>query len=72
MAPDVFTESYNEKCDEWSCGVIMYLMLCGYPPFNGRTDGEILRKIQNGQFTFRRIYYILYIYIYIIYIYIYI
>ncbi len=41
MCPDVIKNSYNLKCDIWSCGVILYILLSGKPPFNGRNEGEI-------------------------------
>eukprot|EP00331_Platyophrya_macrostoma_P017306 CAMPEP_0176466452 /NCGR_PEP_ID=MMETSP0127-20121128/37899_1 /TAXON_ID=938130 /ORGANISM="Platyophrya macrostoma, Strain WH" /LENGTH=495 /DNA_ID=CAMNT_0017859619 /DNA_START=33 /DNA_END=1515 /DNA_ORIENTATION=+ len=52
IAPEVINRNYNEKCDVWSCGVIMYIMLCGYPPFHGDSDDDILKKIQSGKFQF--------------------
>lgn len=51
-APEVMNKAYDEKCDVWSCGVIMYMLLCGYPPFNGRTEEEITKKVRLGTFTF--------------------
>jgi serine/threonine protein kinase len=53
IAPEVLQKCYNEKCDVWSCGVILFIMLCGYPPFNGSTDATILSKIAEGKFEFR-------------------
>lgn len=45
MAPEVLGESYDEKCDVWSCGILMYICQCGYPPFNGDNDDEILQAV---------------------------
>ena len=37
----------------WSCGVIMYILLSGGPPFGGKTDDEILKRVLEGKYSFR-------------------
>lgn len=48
IAPEVLKRDYSEKCDIWSVGVIMYIMLAGKAPFDGKNDSEILEKVVNG------------------------
>ena len=52
VAPEVLNKSYDFKCDVWSCGVILYVLLCGYPPFNGSTEQKIIKRIKEGKFVF--------------------
>lgn len=52
MAPEVITGNYNEKCDVWSLGVILYIMISGSPPFNGKNDTEILMNIVSKEVSF--------------------
>mmetsp|Transcript_6408 Transcript_6408/g.11143 ORF Transcript_6408/g.11143 Transcript_6408/m.11143 type:complete len:477 (+) Transcript_6408:1555-2985(+) len=51
MAPEIFKNSYNEKCDIWSCGVILFILLSGKMPFGGSTDREIIQAITRGKYT---------------------
>lgn len=52
VAPEVLLENYDRKCDIWSIGVILYILLCGYPPFNGSTDEKILERIKTKDVKF--------------------
>jgi len=52
IAPEVLKRNYDEKCDVWSSGVIMYILLCGYPPFNGPNDKVIFQRVLEGKFAF--------------------
>jgi calcium-dependent protein kinase len=57
IAPEVLkasktrSTSYGKKCDIWSLGVIVYILLCGYPPFRG-DDEEISTNISNSPVVF--------------------
>lgn len=52
VSPEVLAGNYDEKCDIWSAGVILYILLCGDPPYNGPNDNEIYRRIKQKKFTY--------------------
>jgi len=47
IAPEVMHESYNEKCDIWALGVLMYVMLYGFNPFDpfGTYEPESIERL---------------------------
>jgi len=57
VAPEVLrTEvegtGYGRECDLWSLGVILYILLCGFPPFYHENTRELYKQIKKGQFDF--------------------
>ena len=54
MAPELLEGGYDKACDVWSIGTIAYIILCGYPPFNGESDPDIFEAIKRGYFDFRK------------------
>ena len=53
VAPEVLSgKGYEYYCDFWSIGVILYVLLCGYPPFYEDTNEELFEKIKTADFDF--------------------
>nr|XP_056707628.1 serine/threonine-protein kinase 33 [Euleptes europaea] len=50
MAPEVISaHDYSQQCDVWSIGVIMYMLLCGEPPFLGSSEEKLFEIIKKGE-----------------------
>ncbi|XP_018429202.1 PREDICTED: serine/threonine-protein kinase 33-like [Nanorana parkeri] len=53
MAPEIINaHDYSQQCDIWSIGVIMYMLLCGDPPFMASSEGELFKLIKKGKLNF--------------------
>lgn len=49
LAPEVIRGSYNEKCDLWSCGILMFLLLTGNYPYGGQSEKEAMQALMNDR-----------------------
>lgn len=52
MAPEVIAGYYDKNCDLWSLGIIMYILLCGEPPFRGEDDYDTLELVKSGKYSY--------------------
>ena len=53
VAPEVISgKVYGSQCDNWSVGVITYILLCGYPPFYAKNRNELFKQIRTAKYVF--------------------
>ena len=51
IAPEVLSNYYDEKCDIWSIGVILYMLLSGQVPFDGENELAIVKRVKKGIYS---------------------
>ncbi|CAD8051707.1 unnamed protein product [Paramecium primaurelia] len=54
LPPEVIDGEYDEKCDVWSLGVMLFSLLCGYPPFYGKNRAQLYENIKSQALVFDR------------------
>lgn len=54
IAPEVLAGKYNEKCDLWSCGVLLYVLLSGKIPFYGKDQSAVLKKVKKTKYDMKK------------------
>ena len=52
VAPEVLKQNYDHRCDNWSLGVLMYVLLTGTAPFMGNDKMSVFKKISRVEYDF--------------------
>ncbi len=53
VAPEVLeNRGYDSRADWWSLGVIFYILLCGFPPFDAESNKQLFRQIKTADYSF--------------------
>ena len=52
MSPEIFSGKYSEKCDTWSCGIILHIFLTGRFPFTGEGLNQLAKKITTMEISY--------------------
>ena len=48
-SPEIVNNKYDFECDEWACGIMMYILLVGEPPFQGESEEEIFLYVMKEE-----------------------
>lgn len=52
IAPEVLQLDYDQKCDIWSAGVMLYILVTAAPPFDGENDKQIMENVKTMKYSF--------------------
>lgn len=54
LSPEVLRkEPYDKAVDMWACGVVLYILLVGYPPFWDDDQSKMFEQIKQGRYEVR-------------------